>query len=440
MGRIKELRNKVEDGTATAEDEAELKELEDEAAEAPAGDDGNGDGDGGEGAGDDGDDVPPEKVDAMADAVVARIKEKAAPVLKAIKDAESKMADSKALGEKLIVDKRLGQVPIEKLDEHKIALPDREGKKQKDVSLKTVHFLQALLTNDVQKLQVLTEGTGSAGGFLVPEDFANMIVEDVRDQTVMRRVATEIQTTSDTLHLPRLDTRPQAAFRSEGAVKQTSTAQFSELTFTPYSIASIVTLSQELADDASLGVNGSVINYIARLIVQAIAEREDRAFWTGSGSGQPTGVTDYTIGSLSAGATDTAFADSIQKIFHRLPQGYRNSAAWAGHRTVWERIATLKDSNNNYLLRALADGPTQVLKGRPIYEQNDLPQDELYFGDFSYYTIVDRDGVSVRQSDEATVGGQSAFERNLVHVRVERRTDGELTLTDAVRKITDVTT
>ena len=97
----------------------------------------------------------------------------------------------------------------------------------------------------------------------------------------------------------------------------------------------------------------------------------------------------------------------------------------------------MKDTNGNYLLTRLADDPTQLrLNGRPVYEQNDIANNTIYFGDFGYYMIVDRQGVTVDFSTEATVGGSSAFEKNLVFVRVEQRVDAELTSTAAVRKIT----
>jgi HK97 family phage major capsid protein len=270
-----------------------------------------------------------------------------------------------------------------------------------------------LITGDKEKLQVLVEGTDGLGGYLVPVEFQNMIVEDLRDATVMRQIANTITTNSNELHLPRLDTRPQAQWRNEAAVKATSTAQFSELVFTPYSLASIVPLSQELSDDATLGVNGSIVNYIAGLMTQSLAEKEDKAFWTGDGSGKPTGVSTYSVGSRVKGSN---FADTIISLFHDMKQGYRGRAVWVGSSYVLAQLRQLKDSQNRYLVQNLGDTPYGSLLGRPMYEQNDLAQSELYLGDFSYYQIVDRSGISVRVSDEATVGGSSAFEKNLVFV------------------------
>jgi len=345
-------------------------------------------------------------------------------------------------GKGYIFDRKLGKnVGIEELGTQKVLLENRKmaGKKVTEVSMKTVHFIAALREKNVEKLQVLSEGVGADGGFLVPEEFANMIVEDIRDLNIMRQIAAPaIPIQTDTFHLPGLASRPKAQWRSEKATKNTSTATFGENVFTPYSLAAIVPMSNELVADASLGVGASIVNYVGNLMATALAEKEEEAFWTGSGSGRPSGVDGgvYSLRTVSAGLTDTTRADAIIAGFQRTPQGYRNRGSWVGNSATWEKVAQLKDSQNRYLLTDLANSPTQTLRGRPVYESNYLAGGTLLFGDWSFYQIVDREGIQVRVSDEATVSGQSAFERNLTFVRVEKRTDAELTLPSSVTKIT----
>lgn len=427
MGRIAELRKKAADGSISDEEQKELTELIEEASVEAEG----------------------QKADESVDAEVEALAEKLASAATTKTDSVEKKLDAvlKALeggkeieskdSPKFIVDPQLGKKSVDELAEVKIDIPNRKGKKTSEISGKTVMFLKALMEGDRQKLQLLTEGTSAMGGYLVPEEFANMIVEDRRDAVVMRQIADVMTTQSDTLHLPKLDSRPQANWRAETAVKATSTVQFGENVFTPYSLAAIVGLSNELAADASLGVGGGgIVNYVAGLITRALAEKEDQAFFAGSGSGQPTGVSQYSLATLATTGAASDAADVIQKTYRRMPQGYRNSSVWVANSATWEQIDTLKDGNNNYLLRGIADSPTPVLKGRPVFEQNDIAEGTLYFGDFSFYKIVDREGIRVDISNEATVAGQSAFEQNLTYVRVEERTDGELTLTQAIRSAT----
>lgn len=435
MGKIADLLEKKALGTLTEAEQKELDTLLKEAALATE-KDAEGDGDGGA------DDE--ESVEAlaqkMADIMSARDEEnnkRFEKLLETMKESKEEVQNKDAVG--FIVDKQLGKThTVEDLSEIKIALPGRKlaGKEVTEVSQKTVEFFSALYSGDQQKLQILSEGTAGDGGYLVPEEFANVIIEDIRDQNIMRQLASVMTTTSDTVHIPSLVGRPKAAWRAEKATKNTSTAQFSENVLTPYSLAVIVGLSNELVADARLGVGGSIVNYIANLMSTSLSEKEEEAFWQGNGSGQPTGVDNYTLRTVTSGPTDTNRADSVIAAYSTTPQGYRNKGVWVGNMSTWGSVARLKDSNNNYLLSNLAGSPTQLLRGRPVYESNYIPGGKLFFGDFSYYQIVDREGISVRVSDEATVAGSSAFEKNLTYIRVEKRVDGELLLPAAVTEVT----
>lgn len=426
MGRIKELKEKQENDKLSKEEKKELKELLAEAKSADT-----------TPAESDEDDEEVEKAaEKFASAMRSVNEERDAKLDKVLKALDEKPTAIHTHETKYVVDKDMGRVSVDKLDDVKVELPGRKeaGKKHTSVTKRTTQFLTALLTGDKQKLQVLVEGTAGLGGNLVPQEFANIIVEDRRDAVVMREYATVIQMNTDTLNLPTLDTRPHVSWRSEAAVKSTSTVQWGNITLTPYSLAAIVPLSNELVADASQGVGGSIVNYVARLLTQAIAEEEETQFWTGSGSGRPTGIDNYSLTTVDAGAgaSDSGRADAYKELFYRLPQGYRNTAVWAANASTWARAATLKDSQGNYLLQRLGDSPIPQIMGRPAREVNALGDGKVFFGDYSFYYIGEREGLSVDTSDEATVASQSAFERNLTFVRAEERVDGELASTRAV--------
>lgn len=426
MARIKELLEKKKAGTISDDELKELDTLQKEAQEAQEDPDKDKETENEE-----------EAIDKLADQLVSKATSRVDALLEKLEKAADPKPQVKVTNEtKMIFDRSLGKnVAVEDLKSIKVDIPNREGKKTKQVTKHTLEFLSALIEGDKQKLQLLVEGTGARGGFLVPEDFANMIVEDIRDEVVMRQIADVMTTTSDTLHLPNLSSRPKASWRSEGAVKSTSTVDFGETVFTPYSLAVIVGLTNELIADATLGVSPSIVNYVAQLMTRSLAEKEETAFWTGNGSGQPTGIDNYSLRTLTASPTDASRADTIKQAYFRTPQGYRSRSVWAMNSATMEKVATLKDSQGNYLLSRLADNPTFSLAGRPVYEVNDLGGGKAFFGDFSYYKIVDREGISVRISDEATVASQSAFERNLTFVRVEKRVDAELTLTQPITEL-----
>lgn len=439
MGKIADLLEKKALGTLTEGEQKELDTLLKEAtlANEDGGDEGEAD-----------EESVDELAQKVADIMSATNKANDERFEKLLKSMEQKQEEFSTKSDtNFIVDKTLGKKhSVEDLSEIKVALPGRKqaGKEHIEVSQKTVEFFSALYGGDKQKLQILSEGTAADGGYLVPEEFANVIIEDIRDLNIMRQFASVMTTTTDTVHFPSLVSRPRAAWRSEKATKNTSTATFTENVLTPYSLAAIVPLSNELVADATLGVGGSIVNYIAGLMSVALAEKEEQAFWTGSGSGQPTGIDGggYTLRTFAAGAgaSDSVRADTIISAYSNTPQGYRNKAVWVANMGTWGEVARLKDSQNRYLLTDLAGSNTQLLKGRPVYESNYLAGGTAIFADLSFYQIVDREGISVRISDEATVAGSSAFEKNLTYVRVEKRVDAELLLPAAVTKVTGLGT
>jgi HK97 family phage major capsid protein len=449
MGRIAELYEKKALGTLTKGEAKELEKLLAEAdmarkdAEGAAGDD---DADEDEDEDEEEDAKAEEKaIDKMAQKLADAAQKRMESSLKKITDDLRKKGSAggnehagNSAG--FIIDKRLGKaednfkVTVEQLSEMKEAVPGREKKTVKEVSARTKLFLTALMTSDREKLQLLSEGTNANGGYLVPAEFANMIVEDIRDINIMRQYAAPpIPTQSDTLHLPGLTSRPYAQWRAEAVTKSTTTASFKDNVFTPFSLAAIVGLSNELVADATLGVGASIVSYIANLISVALNEKEEQAFWVGSGSGQPTGVHGNTGRTFDAGAgaSDAQRADNLIKAYANTPQGYRNKGVFVANMGTIFEMRRLKDLYGRYLLTdggGLSQAAPLTVQGRPLYESNYLAGGEVIFGDLDYYQIVDREGISVRVSDEATVAGSSAFEKNLTYVRVEKRVDAKVTL------------
>lgn len=448
MGRIAELFEKKALGTLS---EAEKKELDMLLAEAKAAEGGDGEGTDPKPAEGEEEGSLSDEIDKAAQKMADIFQEK---LDKNNNEIKSVLAEMKANGapvsergadSKYFVNKELGEKSVRELSDIKIKVPGREGKKFKEVSMHTAEFLKAFFANDVQKLQILSEGTAADGGYLVPEEWANMIVEDRRDANIMRQIAAPpINIKTDTFHLPNLASRPKAQWVAEKAAKNTSTAQFGETVFHPNALAVIVPVTNQLAADASVGVDGSIINFLVGLMSVSLAEAEEKAFWIGGGTTQPKGVDGggYTLRTVAAGAgaSDSQRADAIIAGKARTPQGYRQRGSWVANMGTYEEIGKLKDSQNRYLLSDLAGSETQLLKGRPVYESNNLAGGTALYGDWSYYQIVDREGISIKISDEAVVAGVSAFEKNLTFIRVEERVDGQLVLSDAVTKVTGLGT
>lgn len=399
MGRIVELRNKVSEGVATDEEKAELQELEQEA--------GN---------------VEPDSVDVPD-------------------DGEDDEKDLVSLGKKMadIAYHQLKQRMSEDVKKGGIISSDSKKGDESYKSLKGAEkakaFLLAVLDNDHTKLDHLSGGTSADGGFLVPQEYADTFVMDRRNQTVMRRAgARQISITSNTFNVPQLATRPRVYWTSELAAKSSTSATWTNISLTPYTLASIMTASNQVIADAKIG--GNIIDVITSLLTRSIAEEEDKAFFAGSGSGQPSGLNSYSVATISAaGLLNFTVLNNAK---YRLGQGYRRNAVWFMNSRVLQVVSGLLDTQNRPIFVDAFNSEFPLLMGKPVFEVDDLESTSIFYGDPTAYWIADREGVSIRVSDEATVGGQSGFERNFTSIRVEERVDGELTDLKAFVEITSV--
>lgn len=301
---------------------------------------------------------------------------------------------------------------------------------------KIVTFFKALLYADKDHasqtvMRALVEGTDAEGGYLVPEELRAEVWRVLPDFAVMRRIARVIPMATNVLKLNSLTARPSAYWTSEYGSKSTSSAEFDQISLSPNDLVCLLPISEQLLADANIGL----VNYIVQLFAEAIAATEDKAFFTGSGTGQPKGINQETITSIAVGGAGTF--DNLIALIHSLPQAIRRSrsAAFVASNRVIRALRGLKDGNSRYLWEAGdPNSPTDPdrLYGYPIYEQNDLAESELYFGDWSYYIIGDRQQMTVATTTE----GGEAWRRNAVEIKAVSRVDGKAVLTKAFAKCT----
>lgn len=310
---------------------------------------------------------------------------------------------------------------------------------------KIVTFFKALVyeksdPESARVLRALVEGTDTEGGYLVPEELKAEIFRVLPDFTVMRNIARVIPMSTDTLKLNSLAARPVAYWTSEYSSASTSSAEFGEVTLTPQTLIALLPITEQLLADA----NVNLVQFINELFAEAIGIAEDRAFFTGSGSGQPRGISQESLSSVDAGRALTF--DHMIDVENAVPQRVRRSrgAAYVGHNKVITHLRKLKDTSGNYIWRdATGPGggqaseglrPVPMVNGYPFYEQNDLNQRELYFGDWKYYIIGDRQTVSVSTTRE----GGEAWRRHALEIKAVERVDGKAVITSPFAKITNI--
>lgn len=278
----------------------------------------------------------------------------------------------------------------------------------------------------------LSVGTTTAGGYTVPDDFESSILAVLRDETPMRGVST-VQTRSNDTKFPLITTHATAAWQTENSTYTGgSDTVFDQLEIEALKAGTIIKVSEELLMDSATDVEALVRDEI----VQSIGVLENTAYTVGNGTTQPQGITGRAAAGVTAASATALTTDELLDLQHSVKAGYRRRARFMCEDASLKVVRKLKTSDGQYIYQpGLTLGAPDVLLGNPLTTNEDMASIatgaiSFLYGDFSRFYIVDRAGIFVQRLNERYAdAGQVGF-------RVFHRTDSNLMLTEAVKKLT----
>lgn len=251
----------------------------------------------------------------------------------------------------------------------------------------------------------LREGADSEGGYLVPDEFENTLVAGLESGNVIRALAHVFKTSNGSHKIPVVATKGTASWIDEEGAIPESDDVFGQKQIGAHKVGTIIKVSEELLNDAAFDLEG----YFREEFARRIGNKEEDAFLNGDGSGKPTGIFDNTAGAdigITAASSTAITADEIIDLFYSLNSAYRKNAVWVMNDSTVKLIRKLKDSNGQYLWQpALHEGDFDTLLGKKIYTSPFAPEagagkKVIAFGDFNYYWIGDRSGITFRRLNE----------------------------------------
>lgn len=278
----------------------------------------------------------------------------------------------------------------------------------------------------------LQEGVDSEGGYLVPDEFERTLVQSLENETIVRQHATVITTESGSRKIPIVTEKGTASWVEEEGIIPDGDDVFGQQQIDAHKVGTIIKVSEELLNDSAFDLE----SYFSAEFTRRIGDKEEESFFTGNGVKKPLGVLadegGAEIGITTASATAIT-ADDIVDLFYSLKAPYRKKAIWVLNDATVAAIRKLKDENGQYLWQpALHDGDHETLLGKRIYTSPFMPelqagQKSVLFGDFTYYWIGDREGITFKRLNERFAdSGQVGF-------LATKRLDGKLILPEAMK-------
>nr|DAR99954.1 MAG TPA: major capsid protein [Caudoviricetes sp.] len=295
-------------------------------------------------------------------------------------------------------------------------------KEQKNAMHKDA-MLKALRSNFRQVDNVLQEKVDADGGYLVPEEYDNRLIQSLEGENIMRQLGHTLTTSGD--HKINIAaTTPAAAWIDEGGQLTFGEATFKQALLDAHKLHVAIKVTEELLYDSAFNLE----NYILEQFGKALANAEEDAFLNGDGTGKPTGVFHQTNGGTYLTEVATLKADDIINLIHALKRPYRKGAVFILNDKTIAAIRKLKDNNGAYMWQpSYQVGEPDRLLGYPVHTSQFAPENKIAFGDFSYYNIGDRGTRSFKQLTELFAGN------GMIGFVAKERVDGKLILKEAVQ-------
>ncbi len=283
-----------------------------------------------------------------------------------------------------------------------------------------------------QVVNALQIGTDSEGGFLVPDEYEQTLVESLEEENIFRQLANIIRTSSGDRKIPVVATKGTASWIDEEGAYPEGDDSFGQVSIGAYKLGTLIKVSEELLNDSVFDLE----SYISREFARRIGSKEEEAFFTGNGTGKPLGILAETGGAqvgVTAAKTDAISVDELIDLFYSLKTPYRRNAVWLLNDATVKLVRKLKDGQGQYLWQpSLVSGTPDTLLGKPVYTSAYMPTaaaeaKTVAFGDFRYYWVADRQGRSFKRLNELyAANGQVGF-------LASQRVDGKLVLPEAVK-------
>lgn len=283
---------------------------------------------------------------------------------------------------------------------------------------------------DIQN--ALKVGTDTEGGYLVPDEFERTLIQALEEENIFRQLAKVVTTSSGDKKIPVVASKGTASWVDEEGIITESDDAFGQVSIGAYKLATMIKVSEELLNDSVFNLE----SYIAKEFARRIGAKEEEAFFTGDGTGKPTGIFNATGGAqlgVTAASATAISLDEIMDLFFSLKSPYRKNAVFVMNDATVKAIRKLKDGNGQYIWQpSITAGTPDTILNRPVKTSAYVPiiasgAKSIAFGDFGYYWVADRQGRAFKRLNELYAAtGQVGF-------MATQRVDGKLILPEAIQ-------
>ena len=230
-------------------------------------------------------------------------------------------------------------------------------------------------------------------GAIIPTTIANRIIKEVKDRCPILQRAT-IYNVKGTLKIPvwgaNESDKIAVGYGDDFTELTANTANFTSVDLGGFLAGALVLIGRRLENNGAF----DVVTFIVNQMAEEIAGWMEGELLNGSGSDAAQGLLKTTNVLTAAGSAVTA--DDLVGVQAKVKQVYQAGAVWTMHPDMFLAVKKLKYENKHFLLQDDMTGelPYRLL-GKPVYLSDNMPADQILYGDYSALSVNIRENISI---------------------------------------------
>jgi HK97 family phage major capsid protein len=326
-------------------------------------------------------------------------------------------------------DSKKGAVPIDtRMKQFDTELHEMHAGKRREVKVtKTMNLSMGAV--GVMKAVTNAEGTDSAGGYLVPQEYGTFI-PNVNDAGYVRANAFIVPMIRDKMNYPYVATDITAGAVNELQGGTSSNFIFGNVQLNTTKYMALVPMANELVNDTAYPMG----NIIGQSFTKQFNIDEDTLFNTRINSvGNAYGLTGSASGTFTATVTSAEIFAQLISVLESVNTEYSNGAVFIVHPSIYWLAAQWKDSQGKPIFDI--SQPLPKLHGFPVFKSNRFTNATtstagkviIAFGSMGDGCILgDRMQLDIYEAKEGTVNSISMLETDQTCFRGIERFDIQL--------------
>lgn len=217
------------------------------------------------------------------------------------------------------------------------------------------------------------------------------LIAEVRAFNVPSKIAVPVATPAS-----------RAQWNTEGADVETDKPTIAQVTFDANEIIKVFSISAKVKTMSIDAFESYLTEELTNCVMECLADGIVNGTGTGQGTGLETGIT-WNEGTNLVTTTALTF-DNITTVISKLKRGYSKGAKFAmNNATLYNKIYGLMDGNKRpvFVQNAQDDSVGKILGFEVVVDDN-IKDNEIFFGNFQYYGYNMPNGIAVESSTQSS--------------------------------------